>query len=123
MPIVRFLRPYTVKDAEARHYAMGQEVDMSDASALHFVTRKAAVIVENSELSLPPDANGVSESDLSSVVSNPQHREAFKAAGIATLEDLAAASVEDIDATDAKKVGPKRAAAYIDRAKEAIGGN
>lgn len=43
---IRFLTNYTVKAAEASEYEKNEVYEVSEASALHFVNRKAAVIVE-----------------------------------------------------------------------------
>jgi hypothetical protein len=42
---IRFTRGYDVKDDSAKHYDEGDEVTLSEASAMHFVNRGAAVIV------------------------------------------------------------------------------
>lgn len=46
---IRFTRDYGVKDAEAKQYVAGDVVTVSKASAMHFVNRGAAVIVDGAE--------------------------------------------------------------------------
>ena len=43
---VRFTRAYTVKDDEGTAYAEGDVVTLPEASAMHFVNRNAAVVVD-----------------------------------------------------------------------------
>ena len=45
MPEVRFIRAYTVKDGSGKKYKAGEVVDLQDASANHFINRRAAVLV------------------------------------------------------------------------------
>lgn len=49
MPTIRFKRAYVVKDASGTEYAAGQEVEVSEASAEHFVRRGAAEIVPDAK--------------------------------------------------------------------------
>lgn len=44
---IRFTRDYGVKDAEAKQYREGDVLTVNKASALHFVNRGAAVIVDD----------------------------------------------------------------------------
>ena len=46
MTKVRFTKPYAVQAADGESYAEGQEVELSDESALHFVTRGVAEVVK-----------------------------------------------------------------------------
>ena len=45
MPEVRFTRSYTVKDGSGKRYKAGEVVDLPEASANHFISRRAAVPV------------------------------------------------------------------------------
>ena len=42
MPTIRFLRAYTVKDAASAKYAPGDLLECSEATASHFLDRRAA---------------------------------------------------------------------------------
>jgi len=57
MAKVKFLRAYTVKDAEARTYEKGKVYEMPMASALHFVNRRAAEIVTRGPKPAPETAS------------------------------------------------------------------
>ncbi len=54
---VKFLRAYTVKDAEARTYEDGKVYEMSPESAQHFVNRGAAVVVTRGPRPVPETAS------------------------------------------------------------------
>jgi hypothetical protein len=41
---IKFVREYTVKDGTGTRYEKGQVVELSAASANHFISRRAAVV-------------------------------------------------------------------------------
>lgn len=43
MPEIRFTRNYTVKDGSGKKYKAGEVIDLAEASAQHFINRRAAV--------------------------------------------------------------------------------
>ena len=47
MPKIRFLRNYTVKDGSGTSFAKGEELECSEDSAGHFISRQAAELVIN----------------------------------------------------------------------------
>ena len=51
---IRFVTAYTVKDSVGTHYKDGQVCDLSDASAMHFLSRGLAVEV-GEEAEPPPE--------------------------------------------------------------------
>lgn len=44
MPRIAFTRNYEVKDGSGTRYTKGQTLDCSEASANHFINRRAAVL-------------------------------------------------------------------------------
>lgn len=50
---VKFTRDYTVKNEEAAHYEKGKTYEMNDASAKHFINRRAAEKVMSGSVSEP----------------------------------------------------------------------
>jgi len=53
---VKFTRNYTVKDEEAAFFEEGKTYEMNDASANHFISRRAAVKVASGSVSTPSPA-------------------------------------------------------------------
>ena len=53
---VKFLRNYTVKDEEAAFFEEGKIYEMNDASARHFINRRAAEKVASGSVSEPSAA-------------------------------------------------------------------
>jgi len=46
MPVIEFVRDYLVKDNSGTEYAVGDTLECNEASAQHFINRRAAVLVE-----------------------------------------------------------------------------
>lgn len=46
MPRIKFVKDYKVKAADGEAYKKGDEADVSEASAQHFVNRGVAVVAE-----------------------------------------------------------------------------
>ena len=53
MPTIRFTRPYVVQNHEGRHFAEGELLECTSATANHFISRQAAILVANK---IPPPA-------------------------------------------------------------------
>ena len=49
MQTIRFTKHYRVRDAEGREYKPGDEIELNDASAGHFLNRGVAVAVNGSD--------------------------------------------------------------------------
>lgn len=45
MPTIRFTRPYVVQNHQGRKFAIGELLECNQATAQHFLTRQAAVLV------------------------------------------------------------------------------
>lgn len=55
MPTIRFTRPYVVKNHEGRHFVEGELLECNPATANHFISRKAAVLVAEEVPKPAPD--------------------------------------------------------------------
>lgn len=47
---ITFIKDYEVKDGTGTKYKAGQTIDVSEASANHFITRGAAVLEKKDEM-------------------------------------------------------------------------
>lgn len=56
---IKFTRDYTVKNEDAAHYEKDKTYEMNDASAKHFINRRAAEKVASGQVSTPAPAPAV----------------------------------------------------------------